>query len=117
MDVGTHWISLFCNRHEIAFFDSFSVENVSKEIKEFNGNKNIKTNIFWVRANNSVMCGYFCIGFIDFILADKKMTDFTFNLFSPDDFKKNNDIILSCFKDEWNWREQTKFRLDEISKI
>ena len=98
-DVGTHWIALFCNRSEIVYFDSFGVEHVPEEIKEFVGNKNIIANIFQVQANNSVMCGYFCIGFIDFILAGKKLTDFT-NMFSPYDFKKNDDIILSYFKDE-----------------
>ena len=56
-------------------------------------------NIFRVQANDSVMCGYFCIGFINFMLAGKKLTDYT-SLFSPYDFKKNNDIILSYFKDE-----------------
>ena len=45
------------------------------------------------------MCGYFCIGFIDFTLASKKVTDYT-NLFSPHDFKKNNNIILNYFKYE-----------------
>ena len=99
-DVGTHWIALFCNRSEIVYFDSFGVEHVPEEIKEFIGNKNIKANIFWVQANDSVTCGYFCIGFIDFMLAGKKLTDFT-NLFSPYDFKKNDNIILSYFKDEW----------------
>ena len=59
----------------------------------------MKANIFRVQANNSEMCGYFCIGFIDFMLAVKKMTDFT-SLFSPYDFKKNNNIILRYFKDE-----------------
>ena len=98
-DVGTHWIALFCNRNQIAYFHSFGVEYVPKEMKEFIGNKNIKANVFRVQANNSGMCGYFCIGFIDFMLAGKKLTDFT-NLFSPYDFKKNGDIILSYFKDE-----------------
>ena len=98
-DVGTHWITLFCNRNEIVYFDSFCVEHVPEEIKEFIGNKNLKTNIFRVQANNSVMCGYFCIGFIDFMLAGKKLTDYT-NLFSPHDFKKNDNIILSYFKNE-----------------
>ena len=45
-DVCTHWIALFCNRNEIVYFDSFGVEHVLKEIKEFFGNKNIKANIF-----------------------------------------------------------------------
>ena len=43
------------------------------------------------------MCGYFCIGFIDFMLADKAWIDYT-NFFSPDDFNKNGSIILSYFK-------------------
>ena len=72
---------------------------VPEEIKKFIGNKNIIANIFRVQANDSVMCGYFCIGFIDFMLAGKKLTDFT-NMFSPYDFKKNYDIILSYFKKE-----------------
>ena len=75
-DVGTHWIALFCNRSEIVYFDKFGVEHVPEEIKEFVGNENIIANIFRVQPNNSVMCGYFCIGFIDFMLAGKKLTDF-----------------------------------------
>ena len=69
-----------------------------KKSKKSVGNKNIKANIFRVQANNSVMCGYFCIGFIDSILADKTLIDYT-NLFSPHDFDKNDQIILSYFKD------------------
>ena len=98
-NVGTHWIALFCKKNEIVYFDSFGVEHISEEIKEFIENKNIKANIFRVQANDSVMCGYFCIGFIDFMLAGKKLTDYT-NLFSPYDFKKNDSIILSYFKNE-----------------
>ena len=74
--------------------DSFGVEHVSEEIKKFVGNENIIANIFRVQANNSVMCGCFCIGFVDFMLADKKLTDFTI-MFSPYDFEKNGNIILS----------------------
>ena len=90
---------LFCNKNEIVYFDSFGVENVPEEIKEFLGNKNIIANIFRVQVNDSVMCGYFSTGFIDFMLASKKLTDYT-SLFSPYDFKKSNNIILSYFKDE-----------------
>ena len=98
-DVGTHWFALFSNRNKIVYFDSFGVEHVSEEIKEFIGNKNIKTNTFRVQVNDSVMCGYFWIGFIDFTLAGKKLTHYT-NLFSTHNFKKNDDIILSYFKNE-----------------
>ena len=97
-DTGTHWIALFCSGNEIVYFYSFGVEHIPEEMKKFIANRNIKTNIFRVQANNSVMCGYFCIGFIDFMFANKTLTDYT-NLFSPNDFDKNDQIILSYFKD------------------
>ena len=50
-----------------------------------------------MQADNSIMCGYFCIGFIDFMFAGKSLIDFT-SLLSPYDFKKSDDIILSYFK-------------------
>ena len=59
--------------------------------------KNIKRNIFRIQADNSIMCGYFCIGFIDFMFAGKSLIDFT-SLLSSYAFKKNDDIILSYFK-------------------
>ena len=45
------------------------------------------------------MCGYFCIGFIDFMLTGKTLTDFT-NLFSPNNFKKDDEKLLKLFYDE-----------------
>ena len=43
------------------------------------------------------MFGYFCIEFIDFIMfKGKNLTDYT-NLFTPNDFKKNDDTILKYF--------------------
>ena len=133
-DVGTHWIVLFCNRNEVVYIDSFGVGDIPEEIKEFIDrpsssalqNKNIKANFFWVQANDSVMCDYFCIGFIDFMLAGNKLTDYT-SLFSPHDFKEDNNIILPISKmnkynsieaiDKTGLYEQIKFQLDEISKI
>ena len=66
----------------VTYFDSFGVEHIPKEIKRFIGNGKIETNIFRVPAYDSIMCRYFCIGFIDFVLKDEILTDFT-NLFSP----------------------------------
>ena len=88
----------FVKKNEIDYFDSVGVEYIPEEIKKFIGNRNIKANIYRVQANNSVMCGYFCIGFIDFMLTGKTLIDYT-NLFSPDDFNKNDSIILSYLKD------------------
>ena len=64
-------------RDEVIYFDSFGVENIPQEIKKFIGNKNIKANIYRVQANDLIMCGYFCIGFIGFMLAGKTLTDYT----------------------------------------
>ena len=75
----------------------FSVEHIPKEIKAFiDRSLSITTNIFRVQAYDSIMCGYFSIGFIDFMLAGKTLTEFI-NLFSPNHFKKNDDIILNYF--------------------
>ena len=59
--------------------------------------KNTKTNIFRIQADNSIMPGYFCIGFIDFMFARRSLIDF-FSLFFPYDLKKNDKIIFDYFK-------------------
>ena len=74
----------------------FGIEHIPKEIKKFIGNKNIATNVFRIQAYNSVMCGYFCIGFIDFMLKGKNLLEHT-NLFSPNKYKKNDKAILKYF--------------------
>ena len=83
-DVGTHWIALYAKNNEVIYFDSFGVEQVPKEIKRFIGHKNTKTIVFRIQADNSIMCACFCIGFIDFMLENKSLIDFT-SLFSPYD--------------------------------
>ena len=98
-DIGTHWIALYVKNNDITYFDSFGVEHIPKEIIKFIENRNIKTNIFRIQAYDSIMCGYFCIGFIDFMFKGKTLTEYT-NLFSPNDFTKKDDIIMSFFKDE-----------------
>ena len=87
-NTGTHWIVLFVNS-KVTYFGSFGVEHIPKEIKRFIGNKDIKTNIFRTQAHDSIMCGYFCISFINFMLNGKTLNEFT-NLFSPNGFKKMN---------------------------
>ena len=70
-----------------------------KKLKNLSRIKTSKPTFFEYKSNSSIMCGYFCIGFVDFMLAGKKLTDFT-NLFSLYDFEKNGSIILSYFKGE-----------------
>ena len=87
-DIGTHWIALHIQINDVTYFDSFGVGYIPKEIRAFTSNENIKTNIFRIQA--------YVIGFIDFMLRGKTLTDFT-NLFPPNDFKTNDDIILNYF--------------------
>ena len=76
-DIGTHWIALYVNVETITYFDSFGVEHISKEIRKIINNKNIIGNIFRIQAYNSIMAGYFCIGFIDYMFKSNSLTDFT----------------------------------------
>ena len=77
------------NYENVTYCDSFRVEHVPKGMKKFIGNKNLITNIYRIQAYNSIMCGYFCIGFIYFMLKGKNMLDYT-NLFSLNDYQKND---------------------------
>ena len=78
---------MYVQNYSVIYFDSFGVEHIPREIKKFINNKNI-TNIFRIQAYESIMCRYFCIGFIDFMLVGKILTEYI-NLFSPNNFKKN----------------------------
>ena len=80
-DIGTHWVALYVNNKTIIYFDSFRVEHIPKEIIKFIGNnKKIITNI---------------CRFTD-LFDGNSLTDYT-NLFSPNDLKKNDDIIVKYF--------------------
>ena len=88
-DIGTHWVALYVDgANDVTYFDSFGVGHIPKEIRTFiDRSSSIKTNIFRIQPYDSIMCGYFCIGFIDFLLAGKTLTEFT-NLFSPNNLRK-----------------------------
>ena len=88
---------MYSSNSKIIYFDSFGVEHIPKEIKKFRENKNVTINIFRTQAYNLITCGYFCIGFIDFMLIGKSLTELT-NLFLPNNLKQNDATILSYFK-------------------
>ena len=93
------------SNNNVTYFDYFGVEHILKEIKAFiiiinsnnnnnnsnnnnnnnNNNKNIAASIFRIQAYDSIICGYFCIGFIYFMLAGKTLTKYA-NVFSPNNF-------------------------------
>ena len=89
--IGIHWIALYVNGNNIICFDSFGVAHIPKEIKIS------ITSIYRIQAYDSIMCRYFCIRFIDFILKRKSLLDYT-NLFSPNKYEKKDKIILEYFQ-------------------
>ena len=117
-NTGTHWVSLFVKAKYTVYFNSFGVEHIPKELNKFirskelgpavgneqsssakARNKGMKASIFRIQAYDSIMCGYFCIEFINYMLKGKTLSDYT-NLFSPNDFKKNDQVIKRIFKNE-----------------
>ena len=87
----------YVNGNNIIYFDSLEVEHIPKEIKKFIENKNVITNIYRIQAYDSILCKYFCIVFIDFMIKGKNLLDYT-NLFSTNDYEKNGKIILKYFQ-------------------
>ena len=90
--IGNHSITLYVNGNNIYFY-SFGLEHIPKENKTFIGNKNIITNIYRLQTCNSIMCGHFCIGFIDFMLKGKSLLEYK-NLYFPNEERKNDKIVL-----------------------
>ena len=92
-DIGTYWVAFYVQNNNVTYFGSFTVEHIPKEIRTFiDRSLSITGNIFRIQAYYSIMCGYFCTGFIDFMLARSTLTEYT-NLFSTNNFKENDDII------------------------
>ena len=85
-DTGTRWIFLYALNNNVTYFEGFGFEHIPKEIERFIKGSSITKNIYRLQAYDSVMCGYVCIGFIDFMLQGKSLTDVIY------------DIILNCFK-------------------
>ena len=128
-NTGTHWVALFVKPKYTVYFDSFGIEHIPKKINKFIGNNDIKSNIFRIQAYDSIMCGYFCIEFFNYMLKGKTLLDYT-NLFSPNDLKSTikllkeylrmNDLnvieLIDTAKSSSSERAN-KYRLDEINKI
>ena len=66
---------LYVNAENVTYFDSFGVEHIPKleSLKNSFKQKHIKTNIYGKEAYDSIMCGYFCTGFVAFMLKNKKI--------------------------------------------
>ena len=90
--IGTKWIALHMIGSNTTYVNSFGVQHIPKEIKNFIINKNI-TNIFKMLTYYFIIYGYIQIGFICFISKGKSLTDHT-NLFSPENLEQNNNVFV-----------------------
>ena len=85
-------VSLFFDRNSAVYFDSFGIECISQGVLNRIKGKSITHNIFRIQYNESIMRGFYCVAFIEYVLAGKTLLSYT-NLFSPNNYKKNDKII------------------------
>ena len=84
----THLVSLFIDRDKALYFDCFAIEYIPQDVLNKIKDKSINHNIFRIQTDGSIMCGLYCIVFIEYIITGKIFLHYT-NLFSPNDSQKN----------------------------
>ena len=87
----THWVSLFFDRNMAIYFNSFEIEYIAQEV--LNKIRSITQNIFRIEDDDAIMCKFYCIVFIGYMLAGNILLDYT-NLLCPDYYKRNGKIIF-----------------------
>ena len=91
----------FLDKNTAVYFDSFGIQCIIQEVFSKIKDKSINHNIFRIQDNDSIMSGFYCIAFIEYILAGKTLLDYT-NLFSLNYYKKNDRIMCKYFKDKYD---------------
>ena len=110
---GTHKVSLFTDRNTVVNFDSFGIKYIPLDVVNKFKHKLITHNIFRIQDKESITCGFYCIAVIEYVLAGKTLLGYT-NLFSPNDYKKNDKIIYKHFKVKYGRSIQLRLRkIDE----
>ena len=98
---GTHWVSLFIKRITTVCFDSFGIECIPQKILIKIKNKSVNHSIFRIQSGDCIMCGFYCIAFIEYIIARKTLLVYI-NLFDSNDYQENDRIVYKCFKNKCN---------------
>ena len=93
-------MSLFIDKNTAVLFDSFGVKYIPEEVLSKMKDKVIAHNIFRIRDDDSIICGFYCIAFIGYILVGKMLLDDT-KLFFRNDNKKNDKIICKYIRDKY----------------
>ena len=91
---------------QLDYFGPFGIEYIPQEVLNKIKDKSITHNIFRIQDNESIMCKFYCITFIEYMLAEKTLLDYT-NLFSPNDYKRNDKITYKYFKDKYGRRSKS----------
>ena len=96
---GTRLVSLFIDRNLAVYSDSFEIEYMPQKVLNKIKNRSITHNIFRIQVNESTICGFYCVAFIEYMLVEKTLLDYI-NLFSPNDYIKNDKIRYKYSKDK-----------------
>ena len=120
---GTHWVLLFISKNTAVYFDSFEIEYILQEALNKIKDKSFTHNIFRIRDDDSIMCGYYCSIFIEYMIAGKTLLGYT-NLFFSNDYEKDDKIIYKYLKEKydklWNYAkkidETINYFLEEIKE-
>ena len=105
---GAHWVSLFITRNRAVYFNSFWIQCIPEEVLSEIKDKFIMHNIFIMQDDNFIMCGFCSILFTEYMITRKMILDYT-NLFSPNDYQKNDKIIYKYFKDKYGRRKRNSW--------
>ena len=98
---GTLWVSLFIDRNTALYFHSFGIKCIPQEVLNKNKDKSVRHNELRIQDKDCIMCGFYCIAFIEYMIAERTLFDCT-NLFSPNGYKKKNKVIyISTLKKIW----------------
>ena len=90
----------------VVYFDSFGIEYIPQEVLNKIRDESIVHNIFRIQDNESVMCGFYCIVFIECMVGGNTLLDYT-NSFSPNGYKKNYKITYTYFNDKYRKRSKS----------
>ena len=93
----THWISLLIDQNAAVYSDSFGIECTPQEVLSKIKDKSITRSIFTIQSDDLIMCGFYCIAFIEYMISGKTLLDYN-NLFSLNDCKENEKLIYKYFK-------------------
>ena len=93
-------VLLFVARNTAIYFDSFGNEYIPQEVLNKIKDKSITHNIFRIQDNDSIFSKFYCIAFVEYMFAGKTLLVNT-NLFSPNDYKKNDKNLYKYFNDKY----------------